>query len=176
MTTTDTDTARGDANDQAGHPGPASDDDNRPPVSEPGSQDDDGAEDDADDQDDDTDDGSRTNREKRYRLRLRDAERQRDEARDLLARTRQAIVDTAVTAAGVDPRLMVAAGHTVDTLLGEDGLIDPDKLAEAIAATGWEFRVTPKGRPPQPNPAQGHQSGQLGGLGKSSWAGAIKGG
>jgi hypothetical protein len=49
---------------------------------------------------------SGTARERRYRLRLRDAERERDELRDTLARTRQSIVDTAVAAAGVDARLL----------------------------------------------------------------------
>lgn len=179
MTTTDTDTAQYDEADaQAGHPGPASTDDNRPPASEPDDQhdaDQDADTRDQDDEDDNADDGSRSNREKRYRLRLRDAERERDEARDLLARTRAAIVDHTVTAAGIDPRLMAAAGHTVDTLLGDDGLIDPDKLADAIIATAREFRVPPRPTRPQANPQQGSTNGG-GGVGKPSWAGSIKNG
>ncbi|MGV0777723.1 hypothetical protein [Mycolicibacter kumamotonensis] len=154
------------SDDQAGDPAPASTDDNRTPASE---RDDDTA----DDQDDDQDDGSRSNREKRYRLRLRDAERERDELRDTLTRTRQAIVDTAVQAVGLDPRLLAAAGHTLDTLVGDDGLIDPAKLSEAVTVTAREFRITPKGRPPQPNRQQGTGSGQP--PAKSSWADAIKG-
>lgn len=153
----------------AGHPAPASTDDDRTPASE---QDADTA-DVQDDDDDDQDDGSRSNREKRYRLRLREAERERDELRDTLTRTRRAIVDNAVQAAGLDPRLLAAAGHTLDTLVGDDGLIDPGKLSEAVTVTAREFRITPKGRPPQPNRQQGTGSGQP--PAKSSWADAIKG-
>lgn len=183
MITTDTDSAQHDTDAQAGEPGAASTDDNRPPASEPDDQHDqdlddqdlDDADQDHDDADDTDDHGSRSNREKRYRLRLRDAERERDEARDLLARTRATIVDNTVTAAGVDPRLMAAAGHTVDTLLGDDGLIDAAKLADAITATAREFRVPPLPTRPAPVLQQGHTNGG-GTPGKSSWAGAIKGG
>ncbi|GAA1225110.1 hypothetical protein [Mycolicibacterium alvei] len=122
---------------------------------------------------DDQDDDGGSNREKRYRLKLRETERERDQLADTLARTRAAIVDSAVNAAGVDPRLLAAAGHTLDTMVGEDGLIDREKLADAITETAREFRVPPKGRPPHPNHQQGHASGHPGT--KSSWSGAIKG-
>jgi hypothetical protein len=57
--------------------------------------------------------------------------------------------------------------------VGDDGLIDAERLAEAIADTQAEFRVAPKGRPPQPNPQQGTNTGQP--QGKTTWAGVLKG-
>ncbi|CKI51625.1 hypothetical protein LTT02_21885 [Mycolicibacterium smegmatis] len=119
------------------------------------------------------DEGGRANREARYRRERNEARRELDELRDTLQRTRAAIVENAVQAAGLDPRLLTAAGHTVDSLVGDDGLIDGTKLSEAVTATAREFRVPPKGRPPQPNRQQGTGSGQP--PGKASWSKALKG-
>lgn len=175
MTTTDTDTAQDDVNDQAGHPGPASDDANHPPASEPDAQDEHGTEDDTDDQDDDTDDGSRTNREKRYRLRLRDAERERNELADTLTRTRQAIVSSVVAGSGYAPRVAELVAADMDQLLDDNGIPDAEKIVSTLAAVVADYGFARQSRPPHPSPAQGHQSGQLGGVGKASWADAIKG-
>lgn len=178
MTITDNATTNGTAQQQdsppaaqAGQPSPAGTDTTDPPASETGDQDDTNAEQHADD--DAQDDSSRSNREKRYRLRLREAERQRDELSDTLERTRQSIVDNAVQAAGVDPRLMAAAGHTMDTLVGEDGLINHERLSEAVTDTAREFRISPKGRPPQPNQQQGSASAPP--KSETSWSSALKG-
>lgn len=119
------------------------------------------------------DDAKIGNEAARYRRRLREAERERDELRDTLAKTRQSIVDNAVAAAGLNPRLMVAAGHTLDTLVGDDGLIDHGKLSEAITNTAQEFNVAPKGRPPQPNPQQGRPGPPA--KSEASWSSALKG-
>jgi hypothetical protein len=159
--------------DVAGENAPASADENGSPAGESGNDTGDEADNTDQDDDQDDDDQSGSARERRYRLRLRQAERERDELRDTLDRTRQSIVDNAVNAAGVDPRLMVAAGHTVDTLVGDDGLIDAERLSQAITHTAAEFRVTPKGRPPAPNVQQGHGSQPP--ASKSSWSGALKG-
>ncbi|MGV0849461.1 hypothetical protein [Mycolicibacterium phlei] len=121
----------------------------------------------------DQDEGGRPHREARYRRERNEARRELDVLRDTLQRTRAAIVENAVQAAGLDPRLLAAAGHTVDSLVGDDGLIDPEKLSEAVIATAREFRVRPKGRPPQPNRQQGTGSGQP--PGKASWSKALKG-
>ncbi|BBX33934.1 hypothetical protein MMAG44476_23132 [Mycolicibacterium mageritense DSM 44476 = CIP 104973] len=161
---------------QAGHPSPASTDEEHPPASEADTD-----RDDTDDTDDGNADGKGNREAAKLRKRAQKAEAERDEARtqrdaaqDMLTKTRQSIVDTAVHAAGVDPRLIAAAGHTVETLVGEDGLIDHDKLSAAIAETAREFRVPPKSRPPQPNRQQGTGSGQP--HGQSSWSSALKAG
>lgn len=111
------------------------------------------------------------NEAKRYRLRLRETERERDALQQLLDRTRQAIVDHAVSAAGMDPRLMTAAGHTMETLVGDDGLIDHDALSAAIDTTAREFRVPPSGL--TPNPQQGSGGGPMSTA--TSWSKALKG-
>ena len=119
---------------------------------------------------DDTDDGNPNYREARYRVERNEARAERDELRDSLERTRQSIVDNAVQAAGLDPRLLSAAGHSVDTLVGEDGLIDRSALAEAIAATKREFRVSPG---LLPNPQQWGYSGPARLSASESWTKAF---
>jgi hypothetical protein len=171
MTTTDT--TQDDTDAQAGHPGPASTDDNRPPASEP---DDDQHGDDRDDadQDDEHDDGSRTNREKRYRLRLRDAERQRDELADTLTRTRQAIVSSVVAGSGYAPRVAELVAADMDKLLDDNGIPDAEKIVSTLAAVVADYGFARQPRTPAPNPQQGSTNGG-GSAGKASWADAIKG-
>ncbi|MGP4058975.1 hypothetical protein ACTWP6_29905 [Mycobacterium sp. 4D054] len=154
---------------QAGHPGPASTDDNRPPASEP---DDDQHDDDQDDEHDD--DGRRTNREKRYRLRLRDAERQRDELADTLTRTRQAIVSSVVAGSGYAPRVAELVAADMDNLLDDNGIPDAEKIVSTLAAVVADYGFARQPRTPAPNLQQGSTNGG-GGAGKASWAGAIKG-
>ncbi|QZT64455.1 hypothetical protein [Mycolicibacterium austroafricanum] len=168
---------------QAGQPGPASTDDNRPPASEPDDQHDDTDDQDDAEQDDDADDSTRSSREKRYRLRLREAERQiaqRDaqiaERDELLARTRQAIVSSVVVDdSGYTPRVAELVAANMDALLDDDGVPDPQKVVDTLGAvvTDYGFARTP--RPPRPVLQQGHTNGG-GAPGNSSWAGAIKGG
>jgi hypothetical protein len=122
-------------------------------------------------EDNDSDQDAVGRGEAKQRRRAQKAERERDELADALARTRQSIVDKAVSAAHLDPRLLTAAGHTVDTLVGDDGLIDHDALAEAITTTKREFRVA---NGLQPNPQQGHVGGQ--GRSPASWSKALKSG
>jgi hypothetical protein len=135
---------------QAGDPPPAGTNTDDPPASNAP---------DTDNPNDTDDDGNPNHEAARWRRRLRESEQQvteRDqtitELRDTLERTRQSVVDNAVAAANLDPRLLVAAGHTVDTLVGDDGLIDHERLSQAIAATAEQFRVR---RTPAPNPQQG---------------------
>ncbi|MBB2990254.1 hypothetical protein FHR72_001722 [Mycolicibacterium iranicum] len=174
MTTTD-DTPQHGADAQAGHSGPASTDDNRPPASEPNDQhgDDTDDRDDAE-QDDDADDGSRSNREKRYRLRLRDAERQRDELADTLTRTRQAIVSSVVAGSGYAPKVAELVTADMDKLLDDNGIPDAEKIVSSLAAVVADYGFARQPRTPAPNLQQGSTNGG-GGAGKASWAGAIKG-
>jgi hypothetical protein len=119
------------------------------------------------------DDGGHGNREVKLRKRAQAAEADRDELRDILARTRQAIVDKALSDAQLDPRLLAAAGHDVDSLIGDDGLIDPAALHDTIAAVAEEFRLPKPPNPLRPNPQQGIGSGPP--AGGSSWSNALKG-
>lgn len=100
----------------------------------------------------------------RYRRRLRAAEQTLElqnaaltDVTDTLERQRQAIVDAALTAAGIDPRLLAAAGHQLTDFLGEDGLIDTAKLSEAATTAVREFGVKPR-TGLRPNPQQGMPS------------------
>lgn len=168
MTTTDDTAAQHGADAQAGHSGPASTDDNRPPASEPDDQHDDA------EQDDNADDDSRTNREKRYRLRLRDAERQRDELADTLTRTRQAIISSVVAGSGFAPRVAELVAADMDKLLDDNGIPEVEKIVSTLAAVVADYGFARQPRTPAPNLQQGSTNGG-GSAGKASWAGAIKG-
>jgi hypothetical protein len=120
--------------------------------------------------DDDQDGAGRG--EAKQRRRAQKAERERDELRDTLQRTRQSIVDKAVQTSGLDPRLLAAAGHTLDSLVGDNDLIDHAALADAVTATKREFRVS---NGLQPNPQQGHGGG-VQARGEASWSKALKSG
>jgi len=149
---------------QAGHPPPASIDTTDPPASES----------DTDDQDDDDqDDGSRSNREKRYRLRLRKAERQLAERDDLIARTRQVIVNDVVDRAGYTDKVAELVAADMDALLDDNGVPDVQKVVSAVGNITTEYGIIRKSRPPRANQQQGHTSGQP--SSKPSWSDAIKG-
>jgi hypothetical protein len=158
--------------DQAGHPAPGSTDEERPQASNATG---DTTNDDADEHDEgDQNDGSRSNREKRYRLRLREAERQLAERDELIARTRQAIVNGVVDRAGYTEKVAESVAAGMDDLLDDKGVPDPAKIADAIGTVTADYGITTrKPRPPKPNQQQGRASGHPGG--KASWSDAIKG-
>jgi len=130
------------------------------------------AETDTDDQDttddeqqaDGDQDGQNPNAEAiRYRRQLRAAQA------DLAAMAtrleqQQSIVDTIAMARGVDPRLLTAAGHTLETLSDERGVIDQAAVLDAVATVVREFRIA---QPVKPNPQQG-KAGPV--FGASTWA------
>lgn len=149
---------------EAGQTTPRGENGAETPIGEQGNQD---ADDDA------QDDSTRSNREKRYRLRLREAEQQRDELVDTLTRTRQAIVASVVAGSGYAPKVAELVSADMDSLLADDGLPDPEKIAGALTSVVADFGFARQPRPPQPNHQQGSAAGHPGG--KSSWAGAIKG-
>lgn len=152
----------------AGEPDPTGVDTPQAPEGQP-------AEDDQDDDPEVDDDQGTPGRERRLRHRAQAAEVERDALAATLAATRAGIVRAAVSAAGFDAdqfgRLLVAAERTADTLLGDDAMIDADKLGEAIATTAREYGVNRRGL--ESNLQQGTNRG--GHPGKSSWAGALKG-
>lgn len=118
----------------------------------------------ADDTDDSRTDAQIGREAAKYRVRLRETETKlteadtaRQAAVDQLTRQRQAIVDATLSAAGLDPALLTAAGHTVNDLLDDDGLVDTGKLAEAANEAVTRFNVQPR-RGVQPNRQQGTPS------------------
>ena len=118
----------------------------------------------------DDNDSSNVKESRKYRRRAQEAETERDNLRELLTRTRQSIIDTAVRRAGIDPRLMTAAGHTeLDAFLTDDGLIDSGKLDAAITATATEFR-----RRPIPDPTLGRPTETPKASGRAVWDSAFQ--
>ncbi len=173
MTMTDADTAQHGADAQAGQPGPASTDDNRPPASEPDDRPDE--RDDEHDQDYADDDGRRgSRREAKYRVERNEARRQRDELADTLTRTRQAIVSSVVAGSGYAPRVAELVAAEMDKLLDGNGIPDAEKIVSTLAAVVADYGFARQSRPPKFNPQQGSTNGG-GAAGKASWADAIKG-
>jgi hypothetical protein len=83
-----------------------------------------------------------------------------------------ALVNGAAAAAGLTERHIVAAGITAADMLTDDGLLDAEKLSDAISQAVEDFGIR-KPRPPQPNPQQGLGGGP--GRGASHWGQALKG-
>lgn len=140
--------------------------------------------------DDQQPDDKLNRREARYRHRLRDAEAANAAlvsqhaaelasaeaahaaTADVLTRQRDAILSATLERAGLDPRLAAAAGITTESVLGEDGLIDGTRLAEAVRSAVAEFGVTPRTKGPTPN----HQQGSIStGKSETSWAKVLGG-
>jgi hypothetical protein len=141
--------------------------DSRAGETDPTSGDTDASDDDGNDHHDD--DGK--NREAaKLRKRAQKVEAERDEARDMLTKTRQAILDNAAAAAGLTERHMTAAGIDGESMLGDDGLPDMDKLAKVIADAAREFNVR---RAPKPVRQQGTNANGSP-RGESSWSQALK--
>lgn len=102
-------------------------DEQTPEATDPGELDPGAAPDDQADQE--------TGRQKGLRARAQAAETERDTALALVESLRRAEVVRLVTDKLAQPDdLFVLGGATVDELVGEDGLIDPDKVAEAVDA------------------------------------------
>jgi hypothetical protein len=72
---------------------------------------------------------------KRYRLKLRETEAERDRLAALVERHRRADVERALSESKLaDPADLWRDGLTLDELLDDDGSIDDTKLADAVAA------------------------------------------
>lgn len=117
---------------------------------------------DADEHDDDGDSAARKARREAagLRKRLRDTETERDELRDALTRQQQAIIDRDCAAASLTDRHVAAAQIGLETMRDDEtGLIDTERLEQAISTAVREFRPS---RPPSPNYQQGRATGQPG--------------
>lgn len=88
------------------------------------------------------------NREEKFRKHSRALEA-------ALATTNQRWIDKALADAGIDPRLFAAAGHSIESLTDDVGLLDTDKLADAVRTTAEEFKIPEPSRRPAPNPLAG---------------------
>lgn len=104
----------------------------------------------------------------KYRVRLREAEHQRDDALERVARLQRAAVDEVLSETGVDARLLDAAGHAVEDYLTDDGLVDRERLAQAARTVAIEFNVTAPRRP-APVAMAGTAAGPAGSSGKADW-------
>lgn len=110
----------------------------------------------------------------KYRRRLRDTEAERDAANGLAQRRLNAMIATAIQAAGIPAKAWEASAHDTADLLDEDGLPDSTKLAEAIAATATDFGLNRLPQRMAPNPQQGSSNGG-GTPAAKSWGSALKG-
>lgn len=119
--------------------------------------------------DDEQADGENPRAEIRYRRQLRAVQADLASVTARLEQQQQSIVDTIATARGVDPRLLRAAGHTLESLSDERGVIDQAAVLDAVAAVVREFRIA---QPVKPNPQQGKPSASFGG---ATWAEALRG-
>lgn len=157
--------------DTAGQSGPTSTEAPEIPGGEPQAEADTPADDDGQDHDDDTgqdgDDtggtGGRRSREAGLRRRAQAAEAEVDQLRGQLTTLRRQVVEDIAADAGVDPRLLIAAGHDMNAFIGEDGTVDRAAVAAACASAAAQFRVPPRPRRPAPNPQQGGGSPPIGG-------------
>lgn len=104
---------------------------------------------------DDPDDDAKSSK---LRKRAQAAEQERDQLAATLTATRQAIVDRALTEAGMDTRMLSVVGVELNDLVDEgSGLVDAGKLAAVIDQA--QQVVTPKSRRPAPNPLVGRGGG-----------------
>jgi len=86
------------------------------------------------------------------RQRLAEAEAERDALRERLSAQRTAVYEDAIARAGVTGLLMSAAGHTAETLAGEDGVIDPGAVVETAQQVAAEAGIP---RRPKADPMLG---------------------
>ena len=97
----------------------------------------------------------------------------RDATAALLAAERQQILDRTLKAAGLDPRLFEAAGNSIDSVLGDDGILDADKLGAAVEAAIKTFGIQPRPRRPRPVPHVGSGGERYGPTADRQWREAF---
>lgn len=123
----------------------------------------------ADETPEDEEPQSRSKEAQKLRKRLREAESERDAAKATADAMRSVILDHALDGEGVTAAALVAAGHTADTLIGNDGAVDTDNLKAAITETATRFGIR-RMNVPMPDPSQGaHKPYTV----DNSWANAF---
>lgn len=103
----------------------------------------------------------------KYRRRAQAAETERDELRTQLDTARRGIIEDACGL--TRPAALWAAGVDPNTLFGDDGQLDHDKLTAAVTDAADRLGLTRAPRTPKPDPSAGSASGTTG---SASW-GAI---
>lgn len=111
-------------------------------------------------------DENRNREAAKWRTKFRDAERERDELRqerdelrEHVTAMRQSVVDQIASASGLsDPGLLAYNGHTLESLLNEDGTVNVDKARTATAEVMRKHGIVRRTRL-TPNPQQASGSG-----------------
>ncbi|BCP06110.1 hypothetical protein [Mycobacterium paraintracellulare] len=106
----------------------------------------------------DDSEGNPTDREAaKWRKKLRAAEAEKAEIATRLEAMQRSTVDAHVTALGMKPAALWAAGTELGDLLGDDGVPDPEKVDTAAAAAKETLGVQTY----KPRPLRGYQSGAM---------------
>jgi len=90
----------------------------------------------------------------KYRVRLRETETERDALAARLATSERSVIDHAIAAAGIDPRLWELSGIDLNELRTETGALDIAATVDRARA----IRAEVYGAGPRPNPQQGTPS------------------
>lgn len=88
----------------------------------------------------------------KYRRKLREAETERDTARQTVDASQRVLVEHLAGIARVRPAALWASGVTLDQLRDDTGNIDPAKVTEAAEAAARNLGLS---RTPRPDPSQG---------------------
>lgn len=81
----------------------------------------------------------------KYRRKLREAEKERDQLAARLEATQRAQAESLITATGVKPAAVWAATNLAD-VLDDDGAVDPGKVTAAVTAARDSFGINPIGK------------------------------
>lgn len=103
---------------------------------------------------DEGDEGNPNREAAKWRTKLRDAEAQRDAVTAKLEAMQRAAIDTQVTALGIKPAAVWAAGADLADLLDENGVPDAAKVASAAASAKEALGI-----PGPTRPSRGMHSG-----------------
>ena len=122
-----------------------------------------------DDRDDDDDKSKAARDAARYRRQLRETQDELTATQALVHIQRDAIISAAVQRAGIDPRLLDAAGIDQGDMLDDRGCVDFARVNDAIAKAVAELGVQPRQRP-RPVPGQGRPGG---GTGEPKWSDVL---
>lgn len=111
-----------------------------------------------DDSHDDTehDDDGPNAEAKRYRLRLRETEAERDQLAHRLEALQRQAVEAHAVAAGIRPAALWASGAQIADLLDDDGTIDADRVRDACETATTELGLLTKPGPYVPREGTNH--------------------
>lgn len=106
----------------------------------------------------------------KYRVRLREAEAERDKLKASLESVRRQMVEERARKDLAKPAVLWALGVTVDSLLTDDGRIDMKKLDQVVKDAIRDYGLASGPEPLKPNSAQG----QVGSPRSHAWADAMR--